>query len=82
MRQHVGRIGGELGQLVVGAAIGIAGPVLLSLMLLSVPASLAAGLGILLFVGVVWVTRRLADLQRRRAAAVLGEPVASPSPGT
>jgi hypothetical protein len=78
MRQHVGRIGGELGQLVVGAAIGIAGPVLLSLMLLSVPACLAAGLGILLFVGVVWVTRRLADLQRRRAAAVLGEPVASP----
>jgi hypothetical protein len=47
MRQHVGRIGGELGQLVVGAAIGIAGPVLLSLMLLSVPASLAAGLGVL-----------------------------------
>ena len=78
MRQHVGRIGGELGQLVVGAAIGIAGPVLLFLMLLSVPACLAAGLGILLFVGVVWVTRRLADLQRRRAAAVPGEPVASP----
>ena len=79
MRQHVGRIGGELGHLVVGAAIGIAGPVLLFLMLVSVPASLAAGLGILLFVGVVWVTRRLADLQRRRAAAVLGEPVASPT---
>ena len=78
MRQQVGRIGGELGHLVVGAAIGIAGPVLLFLMLVSVPASLAAGLGILLFVGVVWVTRRLADLQRRRAAAVLGEPLASP----
>jgi signal transduction histidine kinase len=78
MRHHVGRIGGELGQLVVGAAIGIAGPVLLALMLVSVPATLAAGLGILLFVGVVWVTRRLADLQRRRAGAVLGEPVASP----
>jgi len=44
MRQQVGRIGGELGQLVVGAAIGIAGPVLLSLMLVSVPATLAAGL--------------------------------------
>ena len=78
MRQQVGRIGDELGQLVVGAAIGIAGPVLLSLMLVSVPATLAAGLGILLFVGVVWLTRRLADLQRRRAAAVLGEPLASP----
>jgi signal transduction histidine kinase len=78
MRQHVGRIGGELGHLVVGAAIGIAGPVVLSLMLVSVPATLAAGLGVLLFVGVVWLTRRLADLQRRRAAAVLGEPVASP----
>jgi signal transduction histidine kinase len=77
MRQHVGRIGGELGQLVVDAAIGIAGPVLLSLMLVSVPATLVAGLGILLFVGVVWLTRRLADLQRRRAAAVLGEPLAS-----
>jgi hypothetical protein len=78
MRQELGRIGGELGQLVVGAAIGLAGPVLLCLMLLSVPASLAAGLGILLFVGAVWLTRRLADLQRRRAAAVAGEPVASP----
>lgn len=78
MRQELGRIGGELGQLVVGAAIGLAGPVLLCLMLLSVPASLAVGLGILLFVGAVWLTRRLADLQRRRAAAVVGEPVASP----
>ena len=78
MRQRVGRIGGELGHLVVGAAIGIAGPVLVSLLLVSVPATLAAGLGILLFLGVVWLTRRLADLQRRRAAAVLGEPVASP----
>jgi predicted lipid-binding transport protein (Tim44 family) len=72
MRQQVGRIGGELGHLVVGAAIGIVGPVLVSLMLLSVPASLAAGLGILLFVGVVWLTRRLADLQRRRAARGAG----------
>ena len=80
MRQQVGRIGVELGHLVVGAAIGIAGPVLLPLMLVSVPATLVAGLGILLFVGVVWLTRRLADLQRRRAAAVLGEPVASPYP--
>jgi signal transduction histidine kinase len=78
MRQQVGRIGVELGHLVVGAAIGIAGPVLLPLMLVSVPATLVAGLGILLFVGVVWLTRRLADLQRRRAAAVLGEPIASP----
>ena len=78
MRQQVGRIGDELGQLVVGAAIGIAGPVVLALMLVSVPATLAAGLGILLVVGVVWVTRRLADLQRRRVAAVLGEPLASP----
>jgi len=78
MRQQVGRIGVELGQLVVGAAIGIAGPVLLPLMLVSVPVTLVAGLGILLFVGVVWLTRRLADLQRRRAAAVLGEPIASP----
>jgi hypothetical protein len=78
MRQKLGRIGGELGQLVIGAAIGIAGPILLALMLVSVPASLAAGLGILLFVGVVWLTRRLANLQRRRAAAVLGEPVPFP----
>jgi signal transduction histidine kinase len=78
MRQQVGRIGDELGQLVVGAVIGIAGPVLLSLMLVSVPATLVAGLGILLFAGVVWLTRRLADLQRRRAAAVLSEPLASP----
>jgi signal transduction histidine kinase len=78
MRRKLGRIGGELGQLVVGAAIGVAGVALLYVMLLSVPASLAAGLGIVLFVGAMWLTRRLADLQRHRAAAVLGKPVASP----
>jgi signal transduction histidine kinase len=78
MRQTLGRVGGELGQLAVGAAIGLAGFVLLSLIVLSLPASLAGGLGIGLFIGAVWVIRRLADLQRRRVAAVLGKPVASP----
>jgi len=78
MRQRIARGARELGQLLVGAAIGLAGPFLFCLMLFALPATLAAGLGILLFVGAIWLTRRLADLQRHRAAVVLGEPVASP----
>jgi hypothetical protein len=85
MRQQVGRIGDELGQLVVGAVIGIAGPVLLSLMLVSVPATLVAGLGILLFAGVVWLTRRLAVLAappgRRGAERAAGIPVRAVAAG-
>jgi signal transduction histidine kinase len=72
------RIKLDLGQLAAGAAIGLAGPVLLYLTLLSLPASLAAGLGIPFFICATWLTRRLADLQRRRAATVLGAPVESP----
>ncbi len=71
------RITHDLGELATGAAIGLAGPVLLYLTVLSLPASLAAGLGILLFIGVTWLTRRLADLQRRRATMVLGVRVES-----
>ena len=78
MRQKVIRGANELGQLLAGTAIGLAAPFLLFLMLISVPSSLAAGLGILLFFVAVWLTRRLADLQRRRAATALGEPVPSP----
>ncbi|MET7668524.1 sensor histidine kinase [Micromonospora luteifusca] len=78
MRQKLRRAASEFGQLLGGTAIGLAAPFLLFLTLVSVPSSLAAGLGILLFVGVVWLTRRLADLQRHRAATVLAEPVPSP----
>lgn len=78
MRRRIGQGARELGQLLAGAAIGLTAPALLFLMVVSVPASLAAGLGVLLFVAAVWLTRRLADLQRRRVAAVLGEPVTSP----
>jgi signal transduction histidine kinase len=78
MRQKIARGAREQGQLLAGAAIGLAAPLLLLLMLFSVPASLAAGLGILLFAAAVWLTRWLADLQRRRAATVLGGPVTSP----
>ncbi len=78
MRRKIIRGAREWGQLLAGAAIGLAAPFLLFLMLFSVPASLAAGLGIALFLAVVWLIRRLADLQRRRAATVLGEPVTSP----
>ncbi|GAA4234113.1 signal transduction histidine kinase [Streptosporangium album] len=78
MRQKIARVAREQGQLLAGAAIGLAAPFLLLLMLISVPASLAGGLGILLFVTVAWLTRRLADLQRRRATTVLGGPVTSP----
>ncbi|MEU5939062.1 sensor domain-containing protein [Micromonospora sp. NPDC047548] len=78
MRRRIAHGARELGQLLAGAAIGLPAPVLLFLMAVSVPASLAAGLGVLLFVTAVWLTRRLADLQRHRVAAVLGEPVTSP----
>jgi signal transduction histidine kinase len=78
MRDKIGRGARELGQLSAGAAVGLAGLVLLCLMLLSLPLTVVAGLGIPLFVVAVWLTRRLADLQRRRAAVVLGEPMTSP----
>jgi signal transduction histidine kinase len=78
MRDKIGRGAREQGHLLTGAAIGLAGPVLVYLMLLSLPLTVAAGLGIPLFVGAVWLTRRLADLQRRRAAVVLGAPITSP----
>jgi signal transduction histidine kinase len=68
----------ELGWLAMGAAIGGPAPVLLFLVVASVPASVAAGLGVAVFAAVVWVTRGLAGAQRRRAAAVLGVPVPAP----
>ncbi|MEU4426319.1 sensor domain-containing protein [Actinoplanes sp. NPDC024001] len=70
--------GQNLVWLAVSAVIALPAPVLLFLLLASVPASLVAGLGLVLFAAVVWVTRRLAGLQRRRVAAVLD--VAVPAP--
>jgi signal transduction histidine kinase len=55
----------ELGQLLVGAAIGLPAPFLAALFFLSVPAQLP---------------RRLADRQRDRAAARLGRPIERPYP--
>ncbi|GIH06670.1 histidine kinase [Rhizocola hellebori] len=68
----------ELGWLATGAAIGGPAPLLLALVALALPASLAGGFGLAVFAGVVWMCRRLAGVQRRRAAAVLGCPVPSP----
>jgi signal transduction histidine kinase len=70
--------GRDLGWLVVSAAIGLPAPVLLFLVIASIPASMAAGLGLGLFAAAMWVTRRLAGLQRRRAAAVLDTAVPAP----
>ncbi|MEU5941074.1 sensor domain-containing protein [Micromonospora sp. NPDC047548] len=78
MRQRIVSGARELGQLLTGAAIGLPAPFLLALILVSVPATLAAGLGVLLFAVAIGLSRRLADLERRRAAEVLGRPVHSP----
>ncbi|WP_327006800.1 sensor domain-containing protein [Dactylosporangium sp. NBC_01737] len=59
----------ELWWLAVGAAIGLPAPVLLVLVVVSGPASLAAGLGVALFAAAVWACRRLAGAQRGRVAA-------------
>jgi signal transduction histidine kinase len=55
-----------LGRLAVGAAIGLPAPLLLGAVVLSVPASVAGGLGLALFAGTVWAVRQLTGLQRRR----------------
>jgi signal transduction histidine kinase len=68
----------ELGWLATSAAIGVPAPALLVLVAVALPASLAGGLGIVIFAAVVWACRRLAGIQRRRAAAVLGRAVPSP----
>ncbi|WP_328470994.1 sensor domain-containing protein [Actinoplanes sp. NBC_00393] len=64
--------------LVVSAAIGLPAPVLLFLLIASIPASLVAGLGLVFFAAAIWVTRRLAGIQRRRAATVLDVAVLTP----
>jgi signal transduction histidine kinase len=63
----------ELRQLVTGLVIGLPGPAVLFLTLFCVPASVAAGVGVVLFLGTVWFTRQVAQLQRRRLA-VPGSP--------
>jgi signal transduction histidine kinase len=75
MRRILRRAVHEAGQLLIGAGIALPVPLLLVLLAASVPASLAAGAGLALFVGTVLVLRRLAQLQRRRASAVLGRPL-------
>jgi hypothetical protein len=50
----------ELVQLLAGAGTGLAATGLCVLALLSLPTSLAAGMGIVMFAGVTWLTRRLA----------------------
>ncbi|HEX4702423.1 MAG TPA: sensor domain-containing protein [Pseudonocardiaceae bacterium] len=58
----------ELRQLLTGLVIGLPGPAVLFLTVFSVPASVAAGVGVVLFLGAVWCTRQVAQLQRRRLA--------------
>ncbi|MGI5179446.1 sensor histidine kinase [Dactylosporangium sp. CA-152071] len=58
----------ELRRLAVGAAVGLPAPVLLVSFAASVPASLAAGAGVLLFAAALWACRKLAGVQRRAAA--------------
>jgi signal transduction histidine kinase len=77
MRRILRRAVHEAGQLLFGAGIALPVPLLLVLLAASVPASLAAGVGLLLFVSTVLALRRLAQLQRRRASAVLGRPLAT-----
>ncbi|MET7420431.1 sensor domain-containing protein [Dactylosporangium sp. NPDC005555] len=59
---------GELRWLAEGAAVALPAPVLLALFAASVPASLAAGLGVALFAVAVWGSRAVAGVQRRRVA--------------
>ncbi|MEV6964084.1 sensor domain-containing protein [Hamadaea sp. NPDC051192] len=70
----------ESGQLLVGAVIGLPAPFLLAMILLSVPTSLVAGLGVVVFGVAGSLLRRLANVQRDRAAALLGRPVERPYP--
>ncbi|GAB3159480.1 sensor histidine kinase [Microbispora hainanensis] len=58
----------ELRGLAVGALLGLPAPILLAALVVSVPTSLLAGLGLGVFACVVWTTRRLADAQRSRTA--------------
>lgn len=66
MRHRIRRAVRESRQLLIGLFIGLPGPVVAFLTLFSVPSSLAAGLGVVLFAGTVWLTRRVATPQRRR----------------
>ena len=77
-RRVAGRAVRELGQLLAGAAIGLAGMALVYVLLWCVPLTLLGGVGIVLFCGVAWTIRRLAGQQRRRVDAVLGRAVPSP----
>jgi signal transduction histidine kinase len=78
MRQRITSASLEFGQLTVGAVFGLAAPFLLVLTVISVPATLLAGLGIPLLFAALGLTRRLADRQRHRAARTLGRQVDSP----
>jgi signal transduction histidine kinase len=64
-----GRAARELRQLFAGLAIGFAGPFVLVATLVCLPLTLVAGAGIPAFVGVVALTRLLADLRRRQVGA-------------
>ncbi|HEX6685802.1 MAG TPA: sensor domain-containing protein [Candidatus Limnocylindrales bacterium] len=68
----------EFGWLIAGALIGLPALGLWALVVASAGLSLAAGLGLATFAGVVWMSRRLAGIQRRRAAAVLDRPIPPP----
>jgi signal transduction histidine kinase len=68
MRDRIKAHIGDIGLLSVGALFGLAAPPLIVLLVVSVPTSLVAGFGLVLFAGVVLTSRALARLQRRRLA--------------
>ncbi|GIH19891.1 histidine kinase [Rugosimonospora africana] len=68
----------ELRWLAAGAAIGVPALALVVVAVVSVPATVAAGLGLVMFGAVMWSARQLATVQRRRAAAVLDRQIPDP----
>lgn len=69
LRRPAGRAARELRQLFAGLAIGLPGPFVLVATLLCLPLTVVGGVGIPVFVGVVALTRLLADLQRGRVGS-------------
>ncbi|WP_433052043.1 sensor histidine kinase [Dactylosporangium sp. CS-033363] len=68
MRHRIKAHIGDIGWLALGALLGLAAVPLLVLLVVSVPTSLAAGVGVALFTVAVMATRGLARIQRRRLA--------------
>ncbi|WP_426507914.1 sensor histidine kinase [Dactylosporangium sp. McL0621] len=68
MRRRIRAHIGDIGSIGIGALLGAAALPLLVLLVIAGPASLVGGLGLALFAGVAWTSRRVAGVQRRRLA--------------